>query len=412
MNEARVQPCFTSIDEIIPYFKKNDEESQNICYKLYSNVSTALILELWDVLTKTYDSQIIPQHILGFTKQLHKFNILKKGDYENYKNLLLYHITQTSIIEDQMEINCLDFDFLKLILYLSKEPTYNDICDYFLKNHLEIQKTLQPHLVGPFKRFIKKILDEKRSKELYQYETKLRDDRLVYNELYTLYYHTVNDKVAEFEESLSLIEEQVNKYPDSIAKQMYLLSYIASQCLVVPNKGRMKGINLYKKLLSLILELVLAAEKNSNDSSVSKRIICVVTPFLQFIANSEKIIGYGDIFSRLIKVLIFLNNINGNDFLSLLNDNYPAFKNLADNFPGQWVSYLLGKNGFQSKFKNQLSLAPYKDNFDDSLLDSLYEPALNGFDVKGFKLKDSYTIYETMKTFRGELEEEMRNFTS
>lgn len=55
-----------------------------------------------------------------------------------------------------------------------------------------------------------------------------------------------------------------------------------------------------------------------------------------------------------------------------------------------------------------MNFAPYKDSFDDSILDSLYEPALNGFDVKGFKLKDSYGIYETMRTFRGELENEVK----
>uniref|UniRef100_A0A0K0EYL6 Rho-GAP domain-containing protein n=1 Tax=Strongyloides venezuelensis TaxID=75913 RepID=A0A0K0EYL6_STRVS len=407
-SKFKEQPTFCSTNEIIQLFKDNSQEAEEVCYKLYSNEDRNVIIEVWDVLTSTYSSEYHSTRILGFTKQLHKFKILEIGKYDNYKNLLIYYITYVSTIDDPMEVNCLDLDFIKFILSTSIKPSFQELCEYFIKNDISIQKVIPSHCLQAYQRVIKKLSDEIRGKEQYQYGTKLRDDRLIYNEIYTLYYHALNEKNPEFDESLKSIEEQVQKHPESISKQMYLLSYIASQCLGVPAR-RIRGLNLFKRLLSFILELVLGAEKNSTDNSVSKRIVCVVTPYLQFISNSEKVIGYGDIFSRLVKVLVFLNTINTSEFNNLFNNNYIAFKNLAESYPGSWIPYLLGKNNFRSKFKGPSNYGPYKDSFDDSILDSLYEPALNGFDVKGFKLKDSYGIYETMKTFRGELEEEMKH---
>uniref|UniRef100_A0A0K0E879 CBF domain-containing protein n=1 Tax=Strongyloides stercoralis TaxID=6248 RepID=A0A0K0E879_STRER len=404
------QQTFTSIDEVLKIFIDTSSESEETCYKLYSNEDKKLILEVWNALTASFSLQYIPTRILNFTKQLHKFKILEEGTFDNYRNLLFYHISHASTIDDPMEMNCLDLDFIKFILATSIKPTFQELCQYFVKNENTIEKLVPQGCVPSFQRIVKKISDEIKSKEQYQYGTKLRDDRLIYNEIYTLYYHAINEKVFEFEESLKLLEIQVQKYPESISKQMYLLSYIASQCLLIPSK-RLRGVSLLRKLLSFILELVLGAEKNSNDGSVGKRVVCVVTPYLQFISNSDKLIGYGEILSRLVKVLVFLNTISTNEFTSLYNNNYIAFKNLTDNFPGSWIPYLLGKNSFRSsKFKGPSNFGPYKDSFDDSILDSLYEPALNGFDVKGFKLKDSYGIYETMKTFRGELENEVKRY--
>ncbi|CEF64060.1 Hypothetical protein SRAE_1000231600 [Strongyloides ratti] len=378
-SKFKQQQNFTSPNDVLHFFKDKSQESEDICYKLYSNEDKNIIIE-----------------------------ILEEGNYDNYRNLLFYHIYYASTIDDPMELNCLDLDFIKFILSTSIKPEFQELCQYFTKNETTIEKLVPEVCLPAFQRIIKKLSDEIKNKEQYQYGTKLRDDKLIYNEIYTLYYHAVNEKVFEFEESLKLLEIQVQKYPESISKQMYLLAYIASQCLLIPGK-RIRGINLLKKLLSFILELVLGAEKNSIDGSVGRRIVCVVTPYLQFISNSEKLIGYGEILSRLVKVLIFLNTINTNEFTTLYNNNYIAFKNLAESFPGSWIPYLLGKNNYRSsKFKGPLNFAPYKDSFDDSILDSLYEPALNGFDVKGFKLKDSYGIYETMRTFRGELENEVK----
>uniref|UniRef100_A0A0K0EYL5 Rho-GAP domain-containing protein n=1 Tax=Strongyloides venezuelensis TaxID=75913 RepID=A0A0K0EYL5_STRVS len=244
-----------------------------------------------------------------------------------------------------------------------------------------------------------------------QYDSKLRDDKLVYFELYNLYFHVVNNKYFEFEDSLKLIAEQVQKYPESISKQMYLLSYTASQCL--PKLGtKTNHFNLLKKLLSFILELVLVAEKNSTDNnSMGKRVVCVLTPYVQYFSISRTTKNLGDVLSRLVKVLIFLSDSNRNEFLNLVNNNYIAIKNLSECYPGSWVPYLLRTGDYQNKMnKGPINYQTYKDSFEDSILDSLYEPPLNGFEVKKYKLKNSYNIYEEMEAFRHKLREEIKTF--
>uniref|UniRef100_A0A0N5C4L7 EST1_DNA_bind domain-containing protein n=1 Tax=Strongyloides papillosus TaxID=174720 RepID=A0A0N5C4L7_STREA len=244
-----------------------------------------------------------------------------------------------------------------------------------------------------------------------QYDSKLRDDKLVYFELYNLYFHVLENKYFEFEHSLKLIAEQVQKYPESISKQMYLLSYLASQCLSKLGT-KIHNFNLLKKLLSFILELVLVAEKNSTDNnSMGKRVVCVLSPYVQYFSISRSTKSLGDILSRLIKVLIFLSDSNRSEFLSLVNSNYIAIKNLSECYPGSWVPYILKTSDYQSKMnKGPTNYQTYKDSFEDSILDSLYEPPLNGFEVKKYKLKNSYNIYEEMQAFRYKLKEEMKTF--
>lgn len=115
-----------------------------------------------------------------------------------------------------------------------------------------------------------------------KYRTKLRDDRLVYNELNNLFNYAVNDKRNHLHETFSLLEEHLNKYPQSISNQMYLLSHIASESFKMFHKN--KELILLKKSLAFILELCLVCEKKSMDTNSPKKIILVLSPYLENIS--------------------------------------------------------------------------------------------------------------------------------
>uniref|UniRef100_A0AC35TLV6 Proteasome activator complex subunit 4 n=1 Tax=Rhabditophanes sp. KR3021 TaxID=114890 RepID=A0AC35TLV6_9BILA len=390
---------------VAQYFRSPLPRDEAVCLNLFENVPDDLFKNIWFECIKKYDPTLISMRVIGITKQIAAHFMIPKIPISYYENLLLYYIDNVSLASERFELLCMDADFMKGLSKIAVEPTYQEVCTYLIGNFKIISRNLSSITLPHYERVIKKLIDEQSGEAHITYSTTLHDDKWVYHEISKLYDLCICANMTLLSKSITLLSTQVIKHPNSIGKQLYLLSVTASECFCLPTKKLKEPC--FKEVLTFILELVLGTEKLPSADS-SKRITSVLRPYFEFFSIIRKLSPYwSDVVIRVIKCLSLLKKVNKDALKKFASEYWTGFRVLSDFNPGPWINDLMERDIVEVRSRNQASSASIQNNFESAIINSLYAPKM-AFDVSAYQ-PISTTVYndEVRNGLAVELAEEL-----